>query len=434
MPPPMPGPFGFPSRARSLAALGTALLFLAACSDEDFGGVTQRQFSVGIIQGFVRDIDLPGTPVLPGITVSMTPSVQNTVTDSIGFYQFRDVPVGTYKVTALRPGNPVNHVAANAVIQGGDVFQANLDFGAGPGVASSRQVMFLSSNGIGSIFFSSQTGTDQSSITPGGIAPPIVKARFNRAVPTEVVVEAAPGGNSGIFLADLAGGSATTVIQTASPETHPDLSPDGNRVVYAADTDLDGNFEIWLIQRDGTAPTLLVDDFVPAGGARFDSRDPAWSPDGVTILFARRRTDVAAPIDQRDYEIVSVRVDGGPIVVLTQDLLDDREPTWHPDSTTIFYAKQASGFFQLFVATAQQFTAEVQLTANFVDDREPTVSLDGTLLGWTTRDNPGGQNPEGNRELVVAQIVGTTLVSPFAVTRTPGSVTISSPDFRPHIP
>lgn len=438
--PPAPATLpGRPWRARGLvAACLSPLLFLAACSGDSFQASLGSGLDRGIIQGFVRDLDAPDTPVLEGVKVVLTPFQQETFTQTgganAGFYEFRNVIPGFYEVTAIRPGETQNHTSANARIEGGDVFQANLNFGFGEGTRSSEQVLYLSSNNPGAVFFTSERGTDTSFLSLSAVSPPLVHVRFNRASAGELVVEAAPGGNSGIFLTDPSTGFFDTVIQTAAPETHPDLSPDGSRVVYAADTDGNGNFEIWLIQRDGSAPTLLVDDEDPVNGFSFDNRDPAWSPDGVTIAFVARRVDATATIDQRDYELATVRAEGGPIFTLSQDLFDDRDPAWHPDSTTLYFAKQAGGFFQLYVTTAQQGTAEVRLTNNFVDDRDPTVSFDGVFLAWTTRSNLGGGNPESNQELALARILGTSLQGPRVLTQTPGAVTISNPDFRPSIP
>lgn len=424
-------------RRPALAAVLVALVFLGACGGDayEFTGLNRNLIQVGEIQGVVRDLDQAGTPPQPGLVVRLSPDHRTTVTDAQGFYRFTDLLPGTYQVTALRPGNIFGFAAsANATVVGGQITQATIEFGQGPGNPNAAEVVFLSSNGTNMAFFTKITGTDITSTTLNAVPAPLVNIRFNRARPTEFVVEAQNGGNSGVFLVDPTSGVSTTVIDTANPETHPDLSPDGARVVYAGDKDADGNFELYVLNRDGTGEQLLVDDFDPPTGGTFDSRDPAWSPDGVSILFASRRTDLLATADERDYEIQVVQATGGPIQTLTTDLIDDRDPAWHPNSTTIVYSKQASGFFQLFVSTAQVSTAEMRLTNDFVDDRDATLSLDGRFVAWISQANLGGGNPDGSPELNVAELVGNALSNRRLLSQNGAGIVLSSPDFRPGIP
>lgn len=433
----MPSPCPQIDRRPVLGGLACALLFLGACGgdDFDFTGLNRNAIRPGIVEGFVRDLDAPGTPVLPNIQVELTPETRTTRTDANGFYRFEGLLPGPYLVTAIRPGNTFgDHAASDVLVVADQTAQANIEFGLGSGVENAQQIAYLSTNGTNTVFFATTTGTDTSMRSLGSIPAPLVQCRHNRAQATEFVCEGQTAGNSGVYLQDPVLGTTSPVIDQATPETHPDLHPDGSRVVYAGDKDSDGNFEIYLINRDGSGETLLVDDFDPATGGTFDNRDPDWSPDGVTILFVARRTDLLATGDERDYEVLSVRQEGGPIQVLTQDLVDDRDPTWHPDSTTILYAKQAGGFFQLFVSTAQISTPEVPLTNNFVDDREPTVSVDGRFVAWITRSNPDGTNIDGSAEVAVASLVGTALQNPVLRTANAGTITLSSPDFRPIVP
>ena len=56
----------------------------------------------------------------------------------------------------------------------------------------------------------------------------------------------------------------------------PSWSPDGSRIVFASDRD--GDFEIYLMDRDGANVTQLTHNSA-------EDWDPAWSPTGAAIAF-----------------------------------------------------------------------------------------------------------------------------------------------------
>ena len=60
--------------------------------------------------------------------------------------------------------------------------------------------------------------------------------------------------------------------------------PDGSRIVFAAAADTEDDFDLWVIDADGTGLDQLTDTDDVGGGAS------SWSPDGATAgLHAHHR-------------------------------------------------------------------------------------------------------------------------------------------------
>lgn len=100
----------------------------------------------------------------------------------------------------------------------------------------------------------------------------------------------------------------------------PDWSPDGRKIVF--DSNRDGNDEIYVMDADGTNLQRLTQH------ERVDSR-PNWSPDGKKITFNSDR-DVRAGDDilKGEFEIYIMDSDGSNIRRLTYNLNTDGHPCW----------------------------------------------------------------------------------------------------------
>ncbi len=99
-------------------------------------------------------------------------------------------------------------------------------------------------------------------------------------------------------------------------QTDPAFSPDGRFMAYASN--VSGNFDIWIQDLAGGAPTRLTDD------PRHDTQ-PDWSPDGRSILFRSERDG------------------GGLFVISPQDRHVTRltssgyNPRWSPDGKSFAF-------------------------------------------------------------------------------------------------
>ncbi len=221
----------------------------------------------------------------------------------------------------------------------------------------------------------------------------------------------------------------------------PEISPSGNQIVYSAS--MSGSRDIWLTDLKGNPPKQLTDDpatdssavwfpdenriaFVKDQGASLgiwmmnvsdrqdklivpDARDPAISPDGKRIAFAR-------PSTAGYLRIGVASVDNpGEVSQLTDDkggLWDHKGPAWSPDGKMICYSSRHG----LWVVSAAGGPAR-PLTSDYDLDFDPVWShkspyiyfssyRGGTLAIWRVRFSGGqpervtmGTGPESHPSL-----------------------------------
>jgi Tol biopolymer transport system component len=103
--------------------------------------------------------------------------------------------------------------------------------------------------------------------------------------------------------------SCPTLAQCS--ERDPAWSPDGRRLAFAR------GGEIWVMNADGSGARSLG-----VGG-----QEPAWSPDGRKLVFTRRGFD--------EFGIATVKLDGSSLRLLTTTIRDS-SPTWSTRGTIAF--------------------------------------------------------------------------------------------------
>ena len=153
----------------------------------------------------------------------------------------------------------------------------------------------------------------------------------------------------------------------------PSWSPDGQRIVYQ--TNRDGNFEIYVINVDGTGRTNLINDVpdpdfpdlpLPNDGM------PDWSPDGSKIVFVSDR-------GRADREIWIMDADGGNRKQLTDNDFDDARPRWSPDGKHILFESTRDGRRSIYIMDAEGGNVR-RVTDATVEDKYPAWSNDGRAV------------------------------------------------------
>lgn len=117
-------------------------------------------------------------------------------------------------------------------------------------------------------------------------------------------------------------GQPVWITQDSRLATYPDLSPDGEWIVF--DAQGEKQEDLYLIRRDGTERHQLTDDI-------YRDRAPRWSPDGKQIAFFSDRSG--------KMQIWTINPDGGGLQQLTYaaDNSGVTRPCWSPDGTHLVY-------------------------------------------------------------------------------------------------
>lgn len=150
--------------------------------------------------------------------------------------------------------------------------------------------------------------------------------------------------------------------------------------ILAFRSDRDGDAEIFTMSATGEGLVNLTDN------EGISDSQPAWSPDGQLIVFARRKPETARP------DLFTMTAAGRRRTRLTRTPASERDPSWSPDGTRIVYAARTTPGdpFRIFVANADG-SGPVQLTtqAKGAADRSPAWSPDGTRIAFVS-DRDGG--------------------------------------------
>jgi Tol biopolymer transport system component len=142
-----------------------------------------------------------------------------------------------------------------------------------------------------------------------------------------VFTDRAATGYHALILYDVKTKARSTVFsEVGFNERYPALSPDGSRIAFSSDRNLnhDGNTEIYIINTDGTGLKRITSN-------TFGDVAPSWSPDGKKLVFLQQ-TDGAGGLGER---FAIANADGTGEHVITG--LSGGNPAWSPDGKQIAF-------------------------------------------------------------------------------------------------
>ena len=165
-----------------------------------------------------------------------------------------------------------------------------------------------------------------------------------------------------IYRLPINGGAAESLTQASgiAVNAHPRFSPDGNRIVFVSDRG--GQDNLWVMNADGSNARILYSDPV----MRFT--DPAWSPDGKTIVAVRNVASPGRGWHRRTWALALVPASGGKPRELLAGTSDQYyAPTFSPDGRYVYFHSAIMAYRGLSIFQYRQKVKRIELATGKVE-------------------------------------------------------------------
>ena len=151
--------------------------------------------------------------------------------------------------------------------------------------------------------------------------------------------------NNQIYVMNPDGSSPVRITYDLASDVDPDISPDGQQIVFTSNQTETGNNDIFVRDRSGVVRNLTND--------RATDEWARWSPDGKQIVFDSNR-------DGGVFEIYVMNADGsGTPTRLTSPPLLGRYPSWSPNGKQIVFRRG----IDIYTINAEESGTPTQLTS-----------------------------------------------------------------------
>jgi Tol biopolymer transport system component len=171
-----------------------------------------------------------------------------------------------------------------------------------------------------------------------------------------------------LSLVDVASGNRRRLTRGARAYD-PDISPDGRTIVFARKTG--DRSDLFTLPIEGGEPTPLTRS---VEGVEWSG--PRWSPGGDTIVATRL-------LPGGWLDVVRVDPATGAVEQLTHDRAKDVEPTWTPDGERVVFRSDRDGVSNLYAVRLSDRSL-VRVTNVLGGAFQPSVSPDGRSVAYAS--------------------------------------------------
>ena len=212
-------------------------------------------------------------------------------------------------------------------------------------------------------------GSNLRNVIEGGtIGSPSVAPGGGSAALQRAVGEQGRPGLPFIYVIPLDGSRPERRLTTGTaPEMDPAWSPDGRRIAFARR--VRGSFDLFSVRTDGSGERRLTNT------RGVDETSPAWSPDGSRIAFSR----YDAGLERGSGDLWTADASGRRERKLVGDEHDYAWPAWSPDGRRIALLKDS----QVSVMRADGGIPRPLTRPGDFKESRPSWSPDGTRLAFT---------------------------------------------------
>jgi dipeptidyl aminopeptidase/acylaminoacyl peptidase len=169
-----------------------------------------------------------------------------------------------------------------------------------------------------------------------------------------------------------------TSTAATGPQLHPDWSPDGTRLAFAADAP-DGTRDVWVANVDGSGLERVFDCATPCGWAD----DPAWAPDGARLVWQQGTSIDEAGNGVGTLEMLDLASGDRTTVFTAAPTEYLYVPRWSPDGRYVVVE------LDRFASARLDEDRIAEATVGIVDLEAPTPTFD-PVAPW----DPGGGSPD----------------------------------------
>jgi Tol biopolymer transport system component len=178
--------------------------------------------------------------------------------------------------------------------------------------------------------------------------------------------------NADIWIQDLARGMKTRFTFTPTFETFAVWSPNGNRIVYSANSA--GKFDLYAKSADGAGSEELLLH------SREDKSVVDWSSDGKFLLYIAAGDSTA----QTDIWVLPLAGDKKPFPFLKTEF-SEKDARFSPDASSIAYVSDESGKDEIYIRSFPDRGSKRQVS--ITGGGSPRWRRDGKELYYFSDDN-----------------------------------------------